>query len=59
MKTLRVSGDRIDLRSYSDRVSVSASSDVSTNTPGTYSVAYPVKYGNYTGYTRLIVVVEE
>ena len=59
LKTMRISGDLIDLRSYSDRVSVTTSSDVSTNTPGTYSVAYTVKYGNYTGYTRLIVVVEE
>ena len=59
LKTLRVSGEKIDLRNANDRVSVSCSSDVSTNTPGTYSVAYTVKYGNYTGYTRLIVVVEE
>lgn len=59
LKTLRVSGEKIDLRNANDRVSVSCSSDVSTNTPGTYSVAYKVKYGNYTGYTRLIVVVEE
>lgn len=59
LKTLRVSGDLIDLKSYSDKVSVTTSSDVSTGTPGTYSVAYTVKYGGYTGYTRLIVVVEE
>ena len=59
LKALRVSGDLIDLKNYGDRVSVTYSSDVSTGTPGTYSVAYTVKYGNYTGYTRLIVVVEE
>ena len=59
LKTLRVSGEKNDLRNANDRVSVSCSSDVNTNTPGTYSVAYTVKYGNYTGYTRLIVVVEE
>ena len=47
------------MKNYGDRVSVTYSSDVSTGTPGTYSVAYTVKYGNYTGYTRLIVVVEE
>lgn len=59
LKALRASGELIDLKNYGDRVSVTYSSDVSTSTPGTYSVAYTVKYGNYTGYTRLIVVVEE
>ena len=59
LSALRVSGELIDLKNYGDRVSVTYSSDVSTGTPGTYSVAYTVKYGNYTGYTRLIVVVEE
>ena len=35
-------------------------SDVDTDTPGVYSVAYIVDYaGRYTGFTRLNVVVEE
>ena len=35
-------------------------SDVDTDTPGVYSVAYTVDYaGRYTGFTRLNVVVEE
>ena len=34
-------------------------SDVDTKAPGTYSVTYTVSDGNYTGFTRLIVVVEE
>ena len=32
---------------------------VDTSTPGTYSVAYTVTTNNYTGHTRLNVVVEE
>ena len=34
-------------------------SNVRPNTPGTYDVTYTVSYGSYTGYTRLIVIVEE
>lgn len=45
---LNAGGAQIDIRS-----------DVQTNVPGTYSVTYTVTYGIYTGYTRLIVVVEE
>lgn len=40
-------------------VTVTVDSDVDTTTAGSYSVAYTVKNGNYTGYTRLIVIVEE
>lgn len=59
LKTMRTVSEKIDLSVSSDKVSISYSSDVNTDLPGTYSVAYTVKYGNYTGYTRLIVVVEE
>lgn len=38
---------------------ISIQSDVQSNVPGTYSVTYTVTYGSYTGFTRLIVVVED
>ena len=47
------------LQDSSSGVSVSCDSDVNTYVPGTYCVTYTVKSGSYTGYTRLIVVVEE
>ncbi len=59
LKTLRIAAEEIDLSRDTDRVSVSYDSDVNTEVPGTYSVAYTAKYSGYTGYTRLIVVVEE
>ena len=51
--------ETIFLGDSSSDVSVSCDSDVNTNAPGTYSVTYTAKSGSYTGYTRLIVVVEE
>ena len=51
--------ETIFLGDSSSDVSVSCDSDVNTNVPGTYSVTYTAKSGSYTGYTRLIVVVEE
>ena len=51
--------ETIFLKDSSSDVSVSCDSDVNTNVPGTYSVTYTAKSGSYTGYTRLIVVVEE
>ena len=34
-------------------------SDVNPDEPGSYSVSYTITYGSYTGFTRLIVVVED
>lgn len=43
-----------------DIVNVRMKSEVRTGTPGIYSVIYTVDYeGRYTGYTRLLVIVEE
>lgn len=42
-----------------DEVSIRMENNVHSNTPGVYDVTYTVSYGNYTGYTRLIVIVEE
>lgn len=42
-----------------DEVSIQLENNVRSNTPGVYDVTYTVSYGNYTGYTRLIVIVEE
>lgn len=43
----------------SSEVTVDINSNVQTDTPGVYDVTYTVSYKTYTGYTRLIVVVEE
>lgn len=43
----------------SRELSVDIQSDVQTDTCGTYSATYTVSYENYTGYSRIIVVVEE
>lgn len=51
--------ETVSLKDSPSDVSVSCDSDVNTNVPGAYSVTYTVKSGSYTGYTRLIVVVEE
>ncbi len=59
LDTLQVGTETISLSSIPSDVSVSYNSDVNLNTPGTYSVTYTLKKGSYTGYTRLIVVVEE
>ena len=59
LDTLQVGTETISLSSIPSDVSVSYNSDVNLNTPGTYSVTYSLKKGTYTGYTRLIVVVEE
>lgn len=49
----------IELDTAADDVSVQIQSDVNTKIPGAYSVKYTVKSGTFTGYTRLVVVVEE
>lgn len=59
LDTLQVGTETISLSSIPSDVSVSYNSDVNLNMPGTYSVTYTLKKGSYTGYTRLIVVVEE
>ncbi len=59
LKTLRAGTQEIAINSSSEDFSISYDSDVNTNVPGTYSVSYTVRYRGYTGYTRLIVVVEE
>ena len=56
---MTAAGRDIPLDGSGDEVSVEIQSDVNTRTPGSYSVTYTVKSGPYTGYTRLLVVVEE
>lgn len=57
--SMKAGAQEISLDPVPDSVSVRTDSDVDTQTPGTYTVEYTVKSGAYTGYTRLIVVVEE
>ena len=59
LKTLKTGTQEIPLRGELDEISVSYDSDVDTTVPGTYSISYTVQSGGYTGYTRLIVVVEK
>lgn len=59
LESFQKGAETILLRGSSSDVSVSCDSDVNTNVPGTYSVTYTVKSGSFTGYTRMIVVVEE
>ena len=40
-------------------ITTQISSNVNTQTPGTYSVIYTISDGTMTGHTRLVVVVEE
>lgn len=56
---MTAAGRDIPLDGGEDEVSVEIQSDVDARTPGSYSVTYTVKSGPYTGYTRLMVVVEE
>lgn len=42
-----------------DGAAIDIRSNVRTDAPGVYDVTYTVSYGSYTGYTRLIVIVEE
>ena len=41
------------------RIDIDMKNEVNTGVPGVYSVTYTVTMNRYTGYTRLIVVVEE
>lgn len=59
LKTLRMGSREVDLSNGLLDVTVDTDSNVDTSVPGTYSVAYTVKSGTYTGYTKLIVIVEE
>lgn len=59
LESFQKGAEKILLKDNSSNVSVSCDSDVNTNVPGTYRVTYTVKSGSYTGYTRMIVVVEE
>lgn len=66
-------GDAFDARSYlqamntvegtvdlnSKDTAIEIESDVDMSVPGVYSVSYTVSHEQYTGYTRLIAVVEE
>ena len=56
---MTAAGREIPLDGGEAEVSVAIQSNVDTRTPGSYSVTYTVKSGPYTGYTRLMVVVEE
>ena len=42
-----------------DGAKIDIRSNVRTDVPGAYDVTYTVSHGSYTGYTRLIVIVEE
>lgn len=59
LKELQIGAEKISLQGNPSDVSISYDSDVNTNVPGTYSVAYTVKTGSHSGYTRLIVIVGE
>lgn len=59
LRTFQMGAQSISLSGSQGDVTVSYDSDVNTSVPGTYSVTYTVKSGTYTGYTRLIVIVEE
>lgn len=59
LKEFRYGSETVSLSGDAGRRSVSCNSDVNTDVPGTYSVAYTAKSGAYTAYTRLIVIVEE
>lgn len=59
LEELQIGAEKISLQEKPAGVSVSYDSDVNTSVPGTYSVTYTVSSGMYTGYTRLIVIVEE
>lgn len=59
LQALRAGTEVIALNSSTENVSVTVDSDVDMAVTGTYSVTYTAKYGRFTGYTRLIVVVEE
>ncbi len=58
--SMRAGSAAVDLSSgIPEDVSLSVQSDVDTSVPGVYSVTYTLERGNYTGMTRLLVVVEE
>lgn len=59
LESFQKGSETVSLKDSPSDVSVSCDSDVNTNVPGAYSVTYTVTSGSYTGYTRLIVVVEE
>lgn len=59
LQRMRAGSQVIELDTAADDVSVQIQSDVNTKIPGAYSVKYTVKSGTFTGYTRLVVVVEE
>lgn len=59
LQGMRVGTREISLADGESGVSVQIRSDVDTDVPGTYSVEYTAESGVYTGYTRLLVVVEE
>ena len=59
LKTIKCGSDEMSLQLNDGSFTVELESDVDTRVPGTYSVAYTVRRGVYTGYTRLTVIVEE
>lgn len=59
LKTIKCGSDEVSLQMNDGSFSVEMESDVNTRVPGTYSVAYTVRRGVYSGYTRLAVIVEE
>lgn len=59
LQALKIPSGEILLQDSPKDVTIQIDTDVDTSVPGTYSVAYTVKSGSYTGYTRLVVIVEE
>lgn len=59
LDTMKAGSEKIALGRYNSDVFIDVDSNVDTDTPGTYRVDYTVTYGDYTGQSRLIVVVED
>lgn len=59
LDTMKAGSETLELGHYDADVSIDVDSNVDTDTPGTYWVDYTITYGNYTGQSRLIVVVED
>ena len=59
LDTMKAGSETVALGRYNADVFIDVDSNVDTDTPGTYWVDYTITYGNYTGQSRLIVVVED
>ncbi len=59
LDTMKAGSETISLGRYNADEFIDVDSHVDTDTPGTYWVDYTVTYEDYTGQSRLIVVVED